>query len=307
MVNFSIFNELSLPLEQYTEQKKFGVFFELLKQLKDKGLNQIRMSSEFEDYDILKNVSFREFFGRQQEIDFKNRLRDFIGNQVIKIDSPIIKDNDTDELDVLNKTEYLYNNDSTNGGLACCDIWHTIAVSFDSDPQWNADNISIKKEVIDENTTITENTVQIKHASKASHLLSHQNFFSALEKEIQQNITRGNLWDKKVDFFPQIIVFCPEIEKQIKKIDKTVFDCAISILRDVESKQKKITDFNHSPESQSVTQNPSLKIYRMFTIDGKKEFIGNHVKSLPNHYRIYFLEKKGKIYIGHIGKHLPLS
>ncbi|CAB5494933.1 hypothetical protein BTHERMOSOX_143 [Bathymodiolus thermophilus thioautotrophic gill symbiont] len=304
MVNFSIFNELSLPLEEYTAQENFGIFFELLRQLKDKDLNQIRMSSEFKNYDILKNVSFGEFIGKQ-EIDFKHRLLDFINNQVIEIDSPIIKNNDTNVLNVLNETEYLYNNDATNG-LACCDIWNTIAISFNSDSQWNKDKIGITKKVIGENSNITEDIVQIKHASKASHLPLHQSFFSELEQEIKQNITRGNLWDKKDDFFPQVIVFCPEIEEQIKTIDKTVFDCAISILRDVESKQKKITHFNHSPESQSVTQDPSLRQHRMFTIDGEQEFIGNHVKSLPNHYRIYFLEKESKVYIGYIGKHLPL-
>jgi hypothetical protein len=56
----------------------------------------------------------------------------------------------------------------------------------------------------------------------------------------------------------------------------------MSILRDVESKQKKITDFNYSSEGQSVAQNPSLKQHRLFTIDGKQKFVENHIKSLPS-------------------------
>jgi hypothetical protein len=43
VVDFSVFNELSLPLNVQTAQAKakFGLFFELLKKLSDKGLNQI--------------------------------------------------------------------------------------------------------------------------------------------------------------------------------------------------------------------------------------------------------------------------
>jgi hypothetical protein len=45
----------------------------------------------------------------------------------------------------------------------------------------------------------------------------------------------------------------------------------------------------------------------MFTVNGKQEFVENHIKSLPKRYRIYFLKKENKIYIGYIGKHLPLK
>jgi hypothetical protein len=40
--DFSVFNELSLPLNVRTAQAKFGLFFKLLEKLSDKGLNQIR-------------------------------------------------------------------------------------------------------------------------------------------------------------------------------------------------------------------------------------------------------------------------
>jgi hypothetical protein len=38
-------------------QAKFGLFFELLKELSEKGLNQIRMSDNFKNYSILKDVN----------------------------------------------------------------------------------------------------------------------------------------------------------------------------------------------------------------------------------------------------------
>jgi hypothetical protein len=37
MVNFSVFNELSLPLDVNTAKEKFGIFFNLLTQLKNQN------------------------------------------------------------------------------------------------------------------------------------------------------------------------------------------------------------------------------------------------------------------------------
>jgi hypothetical protein len=302
VVDFSVFNELSLPLNVRTAQAKFGLFFELLKELSEKGLNQIRMSDNFKNYSILKDVTFYQFLG-QADRDFQTRLKSFINNQVIKISNPIIQEEDSEQRKAQQVSKYSYDNNPTAGGLACCDIWDTIAVSFDSD-EWGNSNIDIQKKSIDESANTP---ISVKHASKKAHLSSHQNFFNALEKEAKLGITKENLWLKKDSFFPEIIVFCPEIEQQIKTIDKTIFTRAISILRDIERKQKKITDFNCSPESQTVSQKPKLKRYRMFTVDGERKFFTNHIKNLSSGYRIYFFEKENKIYIGYIGKHLPLQ
>jgi hypothetical protein len=53
------------------------------------------------------------------------------------------------------------------------------------------------------------------------------------------------------------------------------------------AKQKKITDFNCSPESQTVSQKPKSKKPRMFTIDGKKKFFTKHIKSLLPPLRVF--------------------
>lgn len=307
VVNFSVFNELSLPLDGNTAKEKFGLFFGLLKKLSGKGLSQIRMSDDFKDYRILKSTTFQQFLGQCLDRDFKTRLKSFIGHQIVKIDTPIIQENDKKQIEFQLGGQYFYNMLETNGGLACCDIWNTIAISFDSDLQWrNKDKISITKKVINENADIIEKIIQIKHASSDNHLQSHEDFFSALKEETKQDITKKNLWNKREKFFPNRIVFCPEVENQIKKLDKTIFDSAISILIDVEKGCKEITNYCDTPESQTVSQNPALKKQRMFTINGQKKFFTNHIKSLPNKNRMYFLEEEDKIYIGYIGKHLPL-
>lgn len=304
MVNFSIFNELSLPLNQHDANQKFIIFFKLLSSLKNKGLNQIRMSNSFKNYEILPHTSFVKFIGQQTDPDFKTRLKSFITNTIINIETPFIKESEEEQKTQLISCEYFYHQQSTKGGLACCDIWNTLAVSFESDEQWNKSHIIIFKDTII-NDDIAKYEIQIKHASKLSHLNDHTIFFEDLEQEHKQNINQTNFWDEKESSFPNIIVFCPEVENQIKHLDSIVFKRAISILRDVETGRKLITDFNSSGESQTIKNNPELKILRTFTLNDEEIFFEQHVKSLPSGYRMYFLENNSKIHIGYIGKHLP--
>lgn len=304
MVRFSVFNELSLPLNQYQVISSFGYFFGLLAELKKLGLTQIRMSNDFKSYRILENTSFQKFVGQQSDRDFKTRLKSFVNNAVIEVNTPIIKDDDSEQIDQLHSCEYFYKQNSTSSGLACSDIWNTLAISFKSDAQWNKAHIAIRKtEIITD--TLIENNIEIKHASISGHLDNHQAFFQRLESENKLNITQGNFWVNKNENFPQILKFCPEIEAQIKSLDKNIFQHAISILRDIETSQKSITDFNTSGEGETVCNTPKLKDMRMFTIEGEKVFFQKHIKSLSNGYRIYFLENNTRIYIGYIGKHLP--
>ncbi len=303
MVSFSVFNELSLPLEQHKAHTIFIDFFKILAELKRYGLGTIRMNDDFKNYNILTGVTFQRFLGQQQDRDFKTKLISFIANTVIKIETPIVKKEEQEQLNILNGCEYFYNDQPTDGGLACADIWNTIAVSFSTENQWNCTKIRLTKNILKSNGSIEENLIPVKHASSCSHLKNHQDFFSDIEQENKLNITQDNFWNNKKINFPVKIEFCPEVKSQIKKLDKVTFQQAISILRDVETQRKLITDFNYTGESKTVHTNPKLKEMRMFTISGDKVFFENHIKSLPNAYRIYFLEQNGKIHIGYIGKH----
>jgi hypothetical protein len=137
MVKFSVFNELSLPFA--TDQnivKKFIQFFSLLAETKKKGLDTLRLSKSFKDYEILQGVTFQQFVGQQPDKEFKRKIISFLINKgVILIDSPLIKDNENQELNTINSREYFYKKNSTAGGLACCDIWNTLAISFNSSNQ----------------------------------------------------------------------------------------------------------------------------------------------------------------------------
>jgi len=300
MVNFSVFNELSLPLRELNE---FEEFFKILTHLRDLGLEKIRMDKPFTQYnEILPNLTFQQLIGDISDRDKKRRLLNFIKDGITVIESPLIL-HDEKENEKLLENEYFYNNISTKGGLACCDIWNTIAVSFISDNKWDKGNITLQKQTIVNEELMN---IDIKHTSKTQHLNIHQDFFNDLDEDKKLAITQDNFWERREAFFPKRIVFCKEVEKQIKNLDKTIFEQAISILRDIETNKKLITNYNHSPESKSVCTSKKLREMRIFTYKNIKIQFDNHLKSLPNANRMYFLEHKSKIYIGYIGKHLAL-
>lgn len=223
MVNFSVFNELSLPLEERKAHTIFIDFFKLLLELKRYGLGTIRMNDDFKNYNILTGVTFQHFLGQQQDRDFKTKLKSFIVNTVITIKTPIIKKSETEQLNSLSDCEYFHDKQSTDGGLACADIWNTLAVSFSTENQWDCSSIRLTKNILKSNGSIEENLIPVKHASSCIHLKEHQDFFSDIEQENKLNITQDNFWNTREISFPGKIEFCQEVESQIKKLDKVTF------------------------------------------------------------------------------------
>ena len=294
MVNFSVFNELSLPLKDLND---FEEFFKILSILKSYGFNKMRTDVPFTHYpEILANKNFQQLLGQIRDRDQQRRLKNFIANVLITIESPLILDDEIEYHEEAVVSEYYYNDEPNFGGLACCDIWDTISVSFNSSDQWDKNSISLQKNSVD---------IGIRHCSKVEHLDTHVKFFEEFKTYNKLDITQKNFWERKLELFPNRVIFSKEIKDQIQRLDKIIFTKAMDILIDIDKNKKNPTDYNYSGESRSVKDDTNLKKYRYFTIDDKKVFFENHIKSLPNANRIYFLEYDDKIYIGYIGKHLP--
>ena len=223
MVNFSVFNELSLPMQDIRE---FEIFFKVLNRLRELGMEKIRMDKNFTQYpEILSNITFQQLLGQITDRTQQRRLKSFVNNSISVIETPLIKEDEKEQEELL-INEYFYNSKSNDGGLACSDIWNTIAISFSSDEQWNKDSIKLQKH------TITSDIidVDIRHTSKIDHLDTHRDFFQDLEKEKRLNITQDNFWEKRERYFPNKIVFCKEVEEQIKKIDKDIEELLNKVL-----------------------------------------------------------------------------
>ena len=301
MVNFSVFNELSLPLRDISE---FELFFELLENLRDNGLNKIRMDKKFTQYpEILPSTTFEELIGKISK-DKKRKLLNFIKDRVNSIESPLIKDDENEQRNKITENEYFYKGKSIQGGLASCDIWNTITVSFASHQQWETHQICLAKETLLENGYLEKKDIEVPNLSNLSHIEQHTSFFEAFEKDRRLGFNTSNFWKRHTEIFNKKIFFVSDVETQIEKLDSRVFEKSLSILHDLEISRRVINDFDISGEGETVKKNSALRKLREFKIDEKIEFFEKHIKNLPNGYRIYFFERGNKIYIGYIGKHL---
>lgn len=294
MVNFSVFNELSLPFKDASGvENKFIEFIKLLSELNKKNLQKVRIEKPIQEYNVIDSISFQQFFGQITNMTLQDRLRIFLKNEVVQIESPLINNDEDGALADCIVNKYCYNGNETYGGLTSGYIWNTLVVSFNSHAHWNSHNVVIQKNSTNEN---------VRHASLVPHLDSHGNFFDELEKELKLGITKENFWIRRNALFTKNI-FCDEVEHQIEVLDRDIFERAISILRDAETDKKSLTDYAYSGESDSVKNDHELKKQRYFTSQGEKIYFDNHIKT--SGHRIYFLEQSDKIYIGYIGKHLP--
>jgi len=274
----------------------FVEFFKCLSSLGKRNLKTLRMDKEFKEFEIIQGIYFPQYFGQIRHKELQQRVRSFVTNGIVIIQSPLLED-EANANQILGE-HYTYNGDDPFiGGLACCDMWNTIAVSFGSYEKWDKDFIHITRDNED---------IAVRHMSTPRHLSAHEIFFSQMEDELKLEISQKNFWEKREIYFSEKIIFSKEVKKQIEAMDTAIFRQAIGILRDIDSGKKQITEYSYSGESQSVKNDPDLKKFRMFTIKGEKVYFDNHLKNLSNGYRMYFLEKEEKIYIGYIGKHLPL-
>ncbi len=303
MVDFAIFNEKSLSFLNLSEvDGKFIEFFSIVGKLSSKGIHTIRMDKDFKNYAIAENVTFQQYFGQLRNKELRDRLRIFISNGIVKIESPLIKDAE-EENEEFSLSQYSYKSEVVCGGLACCDIWDTIGISFNSDDEWDKHFISLSKDRLSEDG-INSSGINVRHASNPQHLEMHTTFFNQIEEFHRLNITPTNFWSKRNELFPNKIVFCPEVEAQVRKLDSNILKQAINTLRKVELEEKSITDYNMSPEKETVKTNPKMREQRLFTKGSQKVFFSNHLKNLPNGNRIYFIEEGTQIFIGYIGSHL---
>lgn len=296
MVNFSVFNESSLPMQnEYEVVDKFKTFFKILEKLSEKDFDKIRMDKNFKDYQILDGVNLYTFYNRLTDQNFKDRLQYFLANKIIKIESPLIKDEEINDDDENIISEYYLNDKKIYNGLVFAYIWDTISISFDSSKVWDTPLITLKKN--------TDEDISIKHTSKISHLINHSLFFEEFERYKQENITVKNFFELREELFTKVVI-CDEVEKQITKLEVKVFNKALAVLRNLDKGTRKLSDYTISGEGETVKTNPKLKAARTFKVEGNNEFFEKHMKGFFNGYRMHYFERGDKIYIGYIGSHL---
>lgn len=180
-----IFNELSLPLSDNRWESQIRGYIELINLLREKGVSSVRINQHFKDIDLFTETkSLPAFFGGLPNGDMKTRLRSLLINQSNFYDSPLIKDNEGEQLIELTiNSEYYLDGQVVNGGLACAHIWNTLSVNFNTKEIWGNNSVSLEKIFVDG----TEQKVEVSLLTNFDHCEYHKEEITRIIK-IPENI-----------------------------------------------------------------------------------------------------------------------
>lgn len=198
-------------------------------------------------------------------------------------------------------------------GLYYAFVFNFLAISLQSDAQWNFSSLKIQVITIDEEELITTHE-SVLHASCCNHVEEHFNWIQAFEERIRQEVLDGlDLWNRREELFPSLL-FCENVSNQIQSLY-----AGTPILRQVVKKLFELEDYcriwidgafnsallpsKTTPESASRLQ--QLKDELTFLCpDDKKRVFSLHVRITgAGAWRLHFSEElgPGKIIIGYIG------
>lgn len=319
---FYIFNELSLTkiqLNSIEEAKK--ILEEFIKTsiiANEYGFDELRIHESIHNLynlNLLENYRIDTWLNdKDVNNDIKDKFREIITS------SPLIKENELDELNIYEWSEFSinFNNiDETVYGLGASHIFKTISFSLDCDSYWDNIKLTILHNSINNDCVERNEKIEVYNFSNQTNLQSHK---ARIDSEIADNISKSiEIWDEKNIHFPNLL-FGTDVENQLKRtgLNKQFYQ-TYDVLKKLDdfSKNwtngnfnlkdlKQITLLNVSGESATTMQKFSAS--RKFKMkDGKKEQFELHIK-LPS-LRIYFLpdDSNFQITVGYIGKHLRIS
>ncbi len=204
--------------------------------------------------------------------------------------------------------------------------WHeSPIVSFPTRKPWHESPINIIISTLDDSGNITDSEGDIVNIYSMKVLDTHKATFQKKQLSIIQ--TGKDIINKKNTPYKSICI-CENAEKQLLSWchSQIIFNqvkeslCILNVFAE-KWKGGEFSDYSHgklrglglnhqvSGESESVRQNPDFRKKREFYLpDGNKVFFENHIK-LSNGFRIYFYNDNNdkSIYVGYVGKHLPLE
>ncbi|NER33537.1 MAG: hypothetical protein F6J93_05635 [Oscillatoria sp. SIO1A7] len=219
-------------------------------------------------------------------------------------------------------SDFFYNGERAEG-LGIAYLSESLALSMRTDPPdplWEPSIIELQHEWIEEDgedeedkITINYETVEVRHASKVEHIQEHRSW---IEERIKNSVRDGlELWERRNTLFPNL-EFCEDARQQIEKLkrgDKMLRPVKTRLLQlEKYCKNWKTGAFETDKivskvtlESQATLQQYGEK-RKIRCPDGEIELFSWHVRLTPGDWRIYFLpdEKRYKIIIGYIGRHL---
>jgi hypothetical protein len=195
-------------------------------------------------------------------------------------------------------------------GLAVAYLLDTIAISFASDVRWATSRVALRLRGLDDDSNLSEEMVEVKHASAGEHVDGYQGWISARRRtDVSDGI---GMWAQRSVLF-ESLDFCSRVEGQLSSLADNNPELALIVRACFELQDYCTTwtegAFNPSALlSVSVDSKATLDKYgaeRDFLCpDGKTRRFSWHLKRGAR--RVYFIPDPTarRILIGHVGLHL---
>jgi len=224
-----------------------------------------------------------------------------------------------EELSLPVDVEYRYQGQPSLG-LAWAYIWDTLSLSLDGDEKFKTFNIDIVELTLNENGEVAEKAC-------VSHTLSRENQIAENRTAIKQKLLArlrcgADIIESAKKYFPNLL-FCENAEKQLKEFtgSEEYFGEVIRHLYAFDGeKEQQARAFlpkgisYASKESTTTENNKKYRKAREFKCpDGEIRYFGAHSKLMSANKRIhifpYYVDHNGagKVLVGYVGDHLPVS
>ncbi|WP_419239701.1 Txe/YoeB family addiction module toxin [Photobacterium leiognathi] len=232
MSKFIIFNELSLPLSDTEWRDELRNYATLVDTFREHGISSIRTQVLFSEVtNFTQSKSLAEFFGGLPH-DLKSRLRSLLFNQTNTFSSPLIEEHEAEEHEELNiNSEFYYNGNKIDGGLACAHIWNTISISFPTHSNWSEPYVTLTQDHIEDG----EKQILIEHASSESHIDIHREVINQLissPSSIGDLIEFGKLLNTKYQF---VVKFTEQASSHLEQLEEVNSELIIRVYELVKS------------------------------------------------------------------------
>lgn len=228
--------------------------------------------------------------------------------------TPFLKDiSDTEVLDRGERSEFRYKEETATGfGVAY--LIEGLAISFESDQEWNNPIILLDVDMLDDAGEILSETLEVNHACNLDHIEGHKAW---IRHRIRTGVRDGaDLWNRRDELFP-FLSLCENVGGQLLGLGlnnpmlRPVMKRLLELNDYASQWEEGMFDANAIPSKVSPESESTLREYgnerSFYCPDGVIRLFSWHARLTPGAWRLHFFPDPSRriIIIGYIGPKLP--
>ena len=190
-----------------------------------------------------------------------------------------------------------------------------LAVSINSQPIWDTDQLTINRTFMDADAVLLHEDVRVRNVSQLNHIDTHREWITCRAR--QQLIDAVDLWKDRATLLPNLVL-CGTVESQLRSFvhgDPSLTQVKIKLFElnryaadwHTGEFDIRVLPFKISPESE--TRREELKDELTIECpDGMSRNFDLHCRYTPGAGRLYLLPdgESRKLFVGYVGKKLGI-